>query len=518
MSILGSPIVAGLGSPESMIDYVNAQLVSGNTQISVSFRPRAIYGDAYFGIYRNALFVQNVYAPEGQETTVYINVFAGDTGASILVLRLGGFSDSSYSIERVARVFETANAQRATVRWNWPSEILGTPDNADLTAWSLSGVRYRHAFHPPHQATRGIFNVDVTVSGGNATITIKSGNEKLAEGTGAVGGSITLTQQNTSGISGSVTAAAGITAATDVKLYIRWPKQMKVKRGTVDPPTAVVQTSRFNNSDKARWSEPSDLAADTYFYRVQPVSDTGDNGTESISASVTIVATPKPPTNLAYSSGAAANTIVSFTASPTVGATYRAYVQNPGGAPPNMDVPDATAAAGATTIALPAITGFPGTARVWVRAVLATVEENNSSILEIEYDAAGVRVAPRPNDPSLISGSLRVTLGRTLGVVCVYNSVDEKTIATQVKLFSRAPGGSYDFTVIDDTQTLGAGPTGMKRATFSKAYLADGFRYITAKAYNAGGQAGAGRAVEFLTYVSAADMAAPSIEVFQSRG
>ena len=503
-----------------MIDYVNAKLVSANSQIEIAFRPRADYGDAYFGIYRNARFVRNLYAPEAQETVLHISVSPGETAASILVLRLGGMSDTTYSIERVARTFETANAQRVTVRWNWPIEVLGTPLNADLTSWSLTGLRYRQAFHPPHQDTKGILKVDVTVAGWNATVTVKSGNQKIAEGTGAVGGSVTLTQKNSSGVSGSVTVAGGVTTTTNDDLYVRWPKEMRIDRNTFSPPTTLVKTVPFNRSDKARWTEESDLAADTYFYQLQARADSGGIlGGLSAVASCTIPATPDPPTNMAYLSGAAANTIVSFTASPTGGATYRAYVQNPGGAPPNMDVPDATASAGATTIALPAITGYPGTARVWVRAVIGGVEERNNEVLEIEYDSAGARVTPRPNDCSLIPGSVfQLSPLRNVKIDCVYDPADEKSVATQVKLFSRTPFASYNFNFPRDTQTLVAGPTGMKTAQFSVTQVADGFYFLTAKAFDASGQESDVQAEEELTFVSGVALTAPTIEAFQSRG
>ena len=517
--ILGSPINAGLGSPESMIDYVNAKLVSANSQIEIAFRPRADYGDAYFGIYRNARFVRNLYAPEAQETVLHIDVPPGETAASILVLRLGGMSDTTYSIERVARTFETANAQRATIRWNWPIDVLGTPENADLTLWSLTGLRYRQAFHPPHQATRGILKIDVTVAGGNATVTVKSGNQKLAEGTGAVGGSVTLTQQNDSGVSGSVTVAADVATSTNDDLYVRWPKEMRILRGASPSPTTLVKTISFNRSDKARWTEESDLAADTYFYRVQPTADSGETlGGFSATVNLIIPATPDPPSSMAYSSGAAANTVVSFTASPTAGATYRAYVQNPGGAPPNMDLPDATASAGATTIALPAITGFPGTARVWVRAVSGSIEERNNEVLEIEYDAGGARVTPRPNDASLIPGSILQLSGKQVKIDCVYDPADEKSVATQVRLFSRVPSGSYNFSSPEDTQTLVAGPTGMKTAQLTVTQTFSGFHFLTAKAFDASGQESVTQAQEVLTYVTLEAATAPTIEVFQSRG
>ena len=88
---------------------------------------------------------------------------------------------------------------------------------------------------------------------------------------------------------------------------------------------------------------------------------------------------PAPPTNLAYASGNAAATVLSFTPSATGGATYRAYLADAIDGVMNLNDIQATALAGANSITLPAITGYPGIAYAIVRAASGGIEELQSS-------------------------------------------------------------------------------------------------------------------------------------------
>jgi hypothetical protein len=204
-------------------------------------------------------------------------------------------------------------------------------------------------------------------------------------------------------------------------------------------------------------------------------------GSQSASLSIATITRPKPPTNLAYSSGNAAATILSFTPSQTGGATYRAYLATAIGGVMNLNDIKATASAGASTVTLPAITGYPGTVYAIVRAVAGGIEERNLNIIALEYDAAGNFVPARPNSPAIQLESLAITAGRTISVKGIYNSDHQVAAPTSLQLFSRTPSGSYNFsTPIGSGGTLASsGVKGIQSGTVTYTFPSDGYFYLT---------------------------------------
>lgn len=389
-------------------------------------------------------------------------------------------------------------------------------DNFYLTGYlddiriTKGAARWTSDFTPP---------ASEAVAGSMATVTLKRYGSVVASGTVSAPGTCTLDEQNDSGISGTVAVGASPTDVTGAALHVRFPQSLRVLRDQTDPPTTIRETVAFNRSDQGVWTEPEDLDPGTYYYRAEYVSDTGDEGAETATSTVTIPGPPEPPTNLAYSSGNAAATVLSFTPSPTSGATYRAYLMQPGGTAINFADPAATAPAGSTSITLPAISGYPGTAYVVVRAVSAGgVEEVNGEVLALEYDASGNYVAPRPNTPAIRDWS--VTAGNTLQVTASYDPTDEAGTATQVHLCTRTPSGSYDWTNPDATASLSISPLHpeAKTASLQVTGLADGWHYVAVKAATAAGVQSADASDEVLIYVDATDLSAPAVDIDVSRG
>ncbi|MFQ5409629.1 MAG: hypothetical protein ACE5FI_14565, partial [Anaerolineales bacterium] len=261
------------------------------------------------------------------------------------------------------------------------------------------------------------------------------------------------------------------------------------------------------------------LSAGTYYYRTEYISDTGDEGAETATETIVIPGPPEPPSSLAYSSGAAAATVLSFVASPTSGATYRAYLMQPGGASINFGAPAATAPVGSTTITLPALTGYPGTAYVVVRAVSSGgAEEVNGEVLALEYDALGSYVVQRPNTPTVTLWD--VTAGNTLQVAAGYDPTDEAGIATQIHLCTRTPSGSYTWTAPDATAALVASAVhpGAKTASLQILGAVNGWHYFALKSATAAGMQSASASAEILVYIDTTDLSAPSVDTDISRG
>ena len=515
--IFGSPLAAGLGEPQNMVSYVN--LIPVVNGVLLRFMARAGYGNAYFGVYNNSILVANVYAPEVQEPTplrVTGNYFSNRI--SLCLLRLGHLGDQGYNIARVARTYESADSKRVTVAWTWKPKIICAQSDGGYTSnWSLAGLTRRNTNGVSGKQTWGQLAFDLSVAGGNVTVTLRQGQSTLASGTAAVGNTVTLAQANGSGVSGTVTVSGGVLSTSNAILYIRWPASLNIRRDTVNPPLVTVANVPFDGLDDATWTEPSDLGAGTYYYNLAEVSDTGEEGTQSAPAFTEVInGAPGSPTNLAYVSGTAATGItLSFTPSPTAGATYRLYLGMPG-AQMDLNIVSATASAGATQITTPAISGVPGIARVLLRAVLAGVEEKNILGFDINLDGSNNYISRAPNTPTLLASSLIVSAGLTLSLRGTYSTLNEAGVATQLQLFTRALSGSYGAAVA--TSNLASSSCNMKSAPFTYTFGASGLYYVALKALTAGGVVSA-ISDELLVYVSTELMAPPdNAAAYVSRG
>lgn len=508
----GQAYSAGYGNPEAHIQYF--RVTNFGPYLNVVFKPAPNLGDAFFSIYRNARLVARVYAFEGVETApIAVGAGAVTGSASVLILRDGQISDTWYSCIAVARYFESSNSSKVTLAWTWKPEIIGCVDGFS-SAWVLNGLTYANTERLTDHQTWGRLLVDFTVAGSDVTVTVKLGATTLATGAGAFPGTIVLAGT----LTGSVVIAGGAITQLEQALFARWPAGMQIKRGVVDPPTAVITTVDFNRADTCQYTETTDLTVTTYYYRLQPVSDSGDAGDATDTFAATVNGPPAAPTALAYSSGDAAATIISFT--PTPGCSTRAYLQQPAAGFIDLANIAATTAIGVGTITLPAIVG-DGTARVIVRAVSGGVEDKNVNTLDLEYDA-GLYVNPRPNKPQIDRLSIAVTSGRTLAIRGLYSKQNQHGLATQLQLFYRsatAYGSTYDFTTPIATQALAdAGFNSMWTATLNYTFSSNGLYYVTVKAATATGVQSTDYADEVLVDASDVNAGAPTAQIFVSRG
>ena len=178
----------------------------------------------------------------------------------------------------------------------------------------------------------------------------------------------------------------------------------------------------------------------------------------------------------------------------------------------------ATAIAGATTIAVPHVYGYPGSVQALVRAVSGGVEEQGLNYINLEYDDAGAKVPPRPNIPMMTT--VNVSAGRTVTFSGMYDPTDELGVGTGVQLFSRTPNGTYDFTAPEGTFTLVVGDKKpVKSASVTYTYGADEYRYLTIKAVTAIGTLSTDYATEQLVYITNQAQSSPSLpSISLSRG
>ncbi len=513
----GTPYSCGYGDPNNHFLYAipdaEEMVARGYRSIPYRLMLRSGKNSGFAQIYRNASLYRVLPITQGEELALDVPLPWGSNTISLMALyvgQLGTFHDCSAAV----RVEETLDNKNVTLRLNFPYEAIGA--GTYTSSWTLTGAEQgvNTALvndHPTWGRLRWVLTVDT----GIATVELYVGVRLVASGSGAVATTITLTAQNDSGLAGSVAVAGGAADETG-DLDVRWVKALKIKRGTTNPPMMVVATVPFSGKNDDRWTELDELEEDTtYYYRTTLVTDANVDGSSSSVTSVTTTSTPNPPDSVAYSSGNAANLTLAISTVPT-GEAYRLYLATVVGEVVNLQDIKATAAAGASTINYAGgITGYPGKVYGLLRAyrISSGEEEKNGNLFELEFDAAGNFVEPRPNDAAVVTIT---PTGLDIDVAGIYDPTKEKGTATQLKLFTRTDAGSYNFAAPADTVALSAGFNGYKTAALTATLGGAGYYWVTIKAATAGGTLSESY-TEQRIYVSTGTMSAPTLSAELSR-
>lgn len=502
----GQPYGSGWGNPENHVEYVFIK--DRGAYYDVTFKPSANLGDSYFAIYRNGKIAKKTYAAEGEVVTVSIAVGRDsyDGRVNFAVIRDGHFNDLFYFNSAVLPSFDL-DAKRVTLEWNWQYE---SQDGYDGYAqnWVFDNLKYADTERVVDAVTKGRVYFDLSIVAGVATVTVYNANKTLCTGTGATSTTLTL--------DGDITGTVDILGVPDGEydgneVFVRWPAQMEIMRDIVDPPSTVRDTVAFNRRDMCTWTEGEDITVTgTHYYRIRPISDTGDTGDQSATVTAVIQGVPEAPTSLVYSSGNAAATTVSWTYGSPVGVTFNVYAQPMGWHTLDVETPFATVV-GATSVVLPAQTGYPGTARFLVRASVGGVEEKNLDCqLAVEYDAAGSVVLARPNPCSIDKTSFVWASGLQLTITGTYDSDEEASPAVGLKL--------YTFGVPVATQAFNGELNGFDLATFVYTFPATGWYEVTMYAYDASGVLSATPSETVWIYASDVNAAAHTFTARTTRG
>lgn len=523
----GAPFASGFGSHENHIAVLSTKSRRGGVSVGIKFQPTSGFETGWYEFYRNSKLmtwktgIQSITSPE-----FLIPSEAQRTRQLITAIRVGHVAPP-YDVSRIVKWLEEQWSDYITLNWSWSNyiEVIGsTPDSGLLTSWAFTNLKYRHVrIEDSEFPTRGMLNVSMTVSGGTATIIVAMGTTTLCSGSGAVGGSVTLSAATDDNVSATVNVGALAATISGYKLYIRWPKYMEVKRDTTNPPTTVVATVPFNFDDQIVWQDPSSpFASGTYYYLGRFITDTGEYGTASSVTSETVVGLPNPPTNLAYASGnASAGIVLSFTASNTALATYRLYMQKIGQLFMDFNTIIANASTGATNISIPAgsLTGSPGTARAILRAVSAAgAEEKNADYVELVLNSAGSFTQLPPNNAALIPGSISL-VGDLFSIRGTYPTTGEQNTPDVLDLYKRTPTGSYNLSAPLQTAALGTANRKIRTAQFTNANLAaDGIYYLTVRSRNSASNAVSSNSSEILVYGSAVAGPTASIDSQKASG
>jgi hypothetical protein len=493
------PYAAGLGESENHVLW--SRVVSDDNFVAFDWEiyPSPSMGDAYFGLYVNGRHVRTEFLPEGVATRVTLPIPSGTSSFSYCALRHGYSADGNFNVEDVARTIEEDGAgDQVTLEFDFVPEAMDDISDSGglLSSWSFAGLDQETNCEPVHgYPTRGKLAANLSVDGSDATLELYSSGTLVASGTAAFPGTLSFSERNSSGLSGSVAVAAGAVDASGIEAYARWPKSMVVYRETTSPPAVEQGRVPFEGKNKVRWTDPDDLAYGIYYYMGVPLSDTAVLGTPTPVMGVNMESYPEPPTNLQYLSGDMSNTVLGFSGSSTAGATYRLYAQKTPTDIIKMDYPDNTAAAGATTMSVPlygepygGFSGFSGFSGLSVFAMVRAVhpttgkEDRNMEMVRLRYDQFGNALPYLPNAPQLMPTSISMS-GLSVAVKASYSSINEEASPSQLRLFHRTEAGAYDWASPIGTGTLSTGVDGKARATLSGTLPSQGFYFVKVTAF-----------------------------------
>jgi len=507
---------------ECVLEFSFSALPGGGSGV-LAFQPAAGYGNRVYGVYVNGRRATAVCVDEGQPARVPL-VLPPERGSVALLLEdFGDWADDSYDPDDGALNFEGLSADRLSLSWNAGVEIVpraGAAGLAQLNGWTMDGVkRFSNCLPLAGRSTRAQLEARLEIAGAQRTVSLYAGNILVAQGARTGDGVVSIPARNASGITASVAViATGGIFAGEYKLELRYPRSHEIHYSLSAlsfPRTAELSISDDGRSNRYHAVTPN-LAPGLYNVAIVSVSDTGVKRSTIAPQSATVAAPPAAPAALAYDSGSAAATVIRFDASSTPGATYRIY-GSALGTPIDMQTSAATHAAGSGTLfqALAPSAGYPGIRRVIVRALNGGVEEQNASILEIEYDSSGIVIGARPNVPRI--RRIDVSAGGQITVQAVYFSASQSAAPQTAQLFIAPDGTPLDYTSPVDTQAWSEEVGGIRVATLSTTTPSGGFFTIAVRARSVAGVQDNGTATERV-HASAVEPPTPSnAEVIPAR-
>jgi hypothetical protein len=444
MSFFGSNFGSGLGTPDNHI----ADIIY-NDNGDFSFIPSDGFGNMFYGVYLDSILKYSIYAKEGEYTGVRNITGKEDSIVSILGL---GQLDNNVNLNVLEA--DDVDSKYISIKFDWIYDVIDPPEFPALTSVQLTGVTKNMLGQSvENMETRGELSVYAEKVGSDVNVIIYDVNEsELCSGTATISGTtaLTLTESNDSGVSGSIQVLDEAVVENTVNLTIRYPKEMRVLRDTTTPPTTPIASIQYDGKENYLYTEKNTLAVGDYYYALAALSDTDDLGDASTPFLVTISGAPLPVTNLQYVSGNYSNTLISFTPSATVGATYNVYVSDENGVL-NTNEPYDTLIAGSTEVTLGTLV-YPNSYKILIRAEFGGVEEKNMNYLELEYGIDGEILKLRPNTPSI--SSISVKQGNTVTVHVSYDTTNELNDGATVQVFTRLYDELYDLTTPSGTGTL----------------------------------------------------------------
>lgn len=361
-----------------------------------------------------------------------------------------------------------------------------------LSGWSITGIkRFTNVAKYTGQLQYAMLFATLTDTAGVRTVSLFQGVDAngilVASGFLAGDGVVTLSEENNSGISGTVTVA--YSGDTSTVLTFLWPKSYQIHFNPAPlifprTPEATLDDDGESNlfgfvTERQAVSFFAGVGI-LYHTAIVPVSETGiaDGPT---TGSVGLFSLPIEPIRLTWKSGDSTNTVIRWT-SPDPTYDYHVYLSTLDGAIDMSNPTSVAGGAGEITFAVPSLgAGVTGVLRIIVRSVSPTAgpEEKNSSVLSIFYKN-GVRSTPAPARAGVTR--IVVTAGRTVTVSGEYDSRPPgSAAAARINLYlSESLGHLYD--TIAASIPLPALSAGTCKFTIAATGLVDGWHYVAVRA------------------------------------
>lgn len=483
MGDFGYPFSVPFGDPDDIVQINAVRKTTASYACEAFAKPG--WGGFNWAIYVDDSFYSIVTLLEG--VTEYFSVTPHDFNKllhsfSLEAIGNWSFVPSNTAVGSAHFQYEEDFGDTVLVQWTANQNYLVVGDlTAALSAWSLTGLRRAKNVATADVATRSKLNVTVTQSGADNTVQLLLGAQVVASGVRTGDGVVTLTEQNDSGLSGTVTVA--YTSDVSAVLLARWPKTYTI---------AVTGGETFTVNDDGLANKFEfkivGLAPATYTVTITPMSDTGQAHTATVIPSIVVQDVPDPTAFIALQAapGDYLATNIEWLPSYTAGVTYEVYDSA-------LDEPTIVTASIAspavTTLTLPAIALGAGKRRVIVESKKAGIESGARQSITIEYDAAGAIVLLRPN---IVRYSLiDVTAGWTVNFRYEYDRTEARGNATKVAAFivTEANLAAFDASGVADA-TIALPNEVVTFASGSVAGLADGVRYLFVLAEKADGTRG----------------------------
>ena len=334
--------------------------------------------------------------------------------------------------------YEAITAEHITFAWKpKPTIIEFNSIYSEFSSWVINGLKRFSNIGKDNENNRiyGWLNVELLNQAGTYYLNLYNGESIVASGNRVGNGSITISQQSASGISGSVSIIFGSTITLgNMKLLVKWPDKYQLHYSIASlsfprTPEAIIKDD--GSSEYYRYSTPK-LSPDEYNTAIVPVSEDGVEEVSPYTEVETILEKVKFPYALKYKDGDSTNTRISFYAS-NVTYTHRIYCSSAIGEPPDMVnyISDGAGAGEHLVSLLNYGSGVSGQVYVTVRSVSAGNESQQDVNLTLTYES-GVYVLNRPVQPSIVK---IVKSGLKMTVTTEYNHIKSNSYPAKIQLF-----------------------------------------------------------------------------------
>ena len=480
MGLLGAPLSVPLGHPDEM--FASLELTDFGDGVRVRIKPHSGYGQYVRLVVDGIPQGAPVFCTESKVTQL-VGMYESDESPHVVsVVPQGSWPLDTIDATYQQIAFMSGRSDRIYASVTTSPEQFSYGDDGQLSSWALTGLqRFRNISPVRYRPQWGSLLLTLEDSAGTRTVTLYLGETEVATGSRSGDGSVTLAESNDSGLSGTVSVTYTGDVTSGGYFVARFPKQVKMHHKTSSfgggdfPRTAEATLGDNGTQNTFFYRSAKQGSAGTYYLVAHQVDDAGveGTGTQSGGATITLVIPPEPPGTPVYTSGDYSNTVISFAASSTSGATYKYYDSGDTGIL-GLQAETGTHVSGTGTLTqtLPAISsGFTGIRYVVVRAVDAGVTEGSAKVLEIEY-SSGTVIPPRPPVP-YVQGP-PTTSGRQITVPFVLNTLESNGTAATIELYVVLEGASINYASAQASASLGSGTAGFITGSLSYTVGADG--------------------------------------------